>query len=105
VLYELRIYTVFPEKSDAIHRRFSEHTLGIFKRLGMKVLDFWVDHGDRSKLYYIMEYNDMDERNRQWDTFRRDPEWIKVKLESEQSGPIVDKVEEIFMSRAKYFPG
>jgi hypothetical protein len=88
---------------EAIEQRFSEHTLGIFGRLGMKVGDFWVDQEGQPKLYYVMEFTDRAERDRQWDTFRQDPEWNEVKRKSEESGPIVESVEEIFMQRADYF--
>jgi hypothetical protein len=103
MLYELRIYTMHPERLDAIHNRFSQHTLGIFKRLGMKVVDFWVDANNEPKLYYVMEFRDMNERNTLWNTFRQDSEWNEVKNKSEESGPIVISVEEIFMNRADYF--
>lgn len=102
MLTELRIYTIYPERMDAIHERFSNHTLHIFKRLGMKVTNFWVDRNE-PKLYYTMEYADMEERNRQWDLFRKDPEWSEVKMRSEANGPIVKKIEEIYMHRADYF--
>jgi hypothetical protein len=103
MLYELRIYSMHPGRMDAIHQRFSDHTLGIFKRLGMKVCDFWVDQDGNNKLYYLMEFSDMNERKHQWDAFKHDPEWIEVKRKSEESGPIVEKIEEIFMKRADYF--
>lgn len=103
MLFELRIYTMYPRRMDAINARFSNHTLGIFQRLGMKVCDFWVDQNGLPKLYYIMEYENMDERKRQWEAFKQDPVWIEVKRKSEEIGPIVEKIEEIFMKRADYF--
>jgi len=33
-----------------------------------------------------------------WDAFRADPVWVKAKTESEASGPIVEKVESVFMT-------
>ncbi|TVY01883.1 NIPSNAP family protein [Paenibacillus cremeus] len=103
MLHELRIYTMYPGRLDAIEQRFSQHTLGIFERLGMKVTDFWIDQTGLPKLYYVMEYADMEERQRQWNAFRTDPEWNEIKRKSEESGPIVEKLEEIFMTRAPYF--
>lgn len=103
MLHELRIYTMHPGKLDAIEQRFSQHTLRIFERLGMKVTDFWIDQTGIPKLYYVIEYLDMEERERQWNTFRKDPEWNEIKRRSEESGPIVEKIEEIFMTRASYF--
>jgi hypothetical protein len=103
MIYELRIYTMHPEKMDAIQERFSKHTFTIFKRLGMKVNDFWVDANNEPKLYYTMEFNDMDERNTLWTAFKQDSEWIEVKQKSEEAGSIVKEVQEIFMNRPAYF--
>ncbi|WP_426454239.1 NIPSNAP family protein [Paenibacillus sp. S-38] len=104
MLYELRIYTIHEGRMDAIQARFANHTLGIFERLGMEVTDFWVDAGGRNKLYYMMRFTDEAERERLWSLFRQDPEWVEVKRKSEENGgPIVEKIEEIFLSRADFF--
>jgi hypothetical protein len=105
MLYELRIYTMHDGRMDAILERFSKHTLGIFERLGMKVTDFWIDQTGLPKLYYVMEYKDMEERQQQWDTFRGDPEWNEVRRKSEESGPILEKMDVIYMNRADFFKG
>ncbi|MDR6880565.1 hypothetical protein J2X61_002314 [Bacillus sp. 3255] len=103
MLYELRIYTMHEGKMEAIQQRFSEHTLRIFERLGMNVTEFWIDQTGLSKLYYVLEYTDKDERQRQWDAFRQDPEWIEAKRKSEENGPIIESIQEIFMNRASFF--
>jgi hypothetical protein len=103
LLYELRIYTMYEGRMDAIRTRFADHTLHIFERMGMKVVDFWMDASGRPKLYYVMEFTDAVERQRLWDQFRQDPEWVEVRRKSEESGPIVENVEEVFMNRADFF--
>jgi hypothetical protein len=103
MLYELRIYTMHPGRMDAINRRFADHTLDIFKRLGIKVADFWLDGEGRPKLYYVLEYKDLEDRNRKWEAFQADAEWVEVKRKSQEDGSIVDHIEEIFMKRADYF--
>lgn len=64
--------------------------------------DFWIDQTGLPKLYYVMEYKDMKERQRLWGAFRQDPVWIEVKRKSDECGPIVEKIEEIFMNRAVF---
>lgn len=103
MIYELRIYTILPGRIDAIRNRFSNHTLGIFARLGMQVCDFWEDLEESPKLYYTMKYESLEERTRQWETFSEDKEWIEARLKSEQEGKIVERVESIIMKRADYF--
>ncbi len=105
MLYELRIYHMHPGRMQAINDRFANFTLGIFAKHGMRVTEFWEDiDPDHNRLYYIMEFADMEARDRGFEAFRSDPEWQKVKSESEQDGPIVEKVESIFLKRASYFP-
>ncbi|QHT58950.1 NIPSNAP family protein [Paenibacillus lycopersici] len=103
-MFELRIYTIHEGRMNAIRDRFADHTLGIFERLGMKVVDFWIDAAGQPKLYYLMAYADIAERQRLWERFRQDPEWMEAKRQSEaDGGPIVAKVEEYFMERADFF--
>ncbi|WP_282937518.1 NIPSNAP family protein [Paenibacillus sp. RC67] len=105
LLYELRIYHMHSGRMQAINDRFANFTLRIFAKHGMQVIEFWKDLDDEhNRLYYVMEYADMDERNRKWEAFRNDPEWQQVKQESEKDAPIVEKIESIYMKRAPYFP-
>jgi hypothetical protein len=103
MIYELRIYTILPGRINAIRERFSDHTLGIFARLGMQVCDFWEDLEEQPRLYYTMKYESLEVRTRLWETFSQDKEWIEVRQKSEQDGKIVERVEQIFMKRAEYF--
>lgn len=103
MVYELRIYYIHEGRMDAIHRRFSEHTLDLFAKHGMKVVDFWEDLTTNT-IYYTMEHPDKESRDKNFAAFVEDPEWIKVKSESEADGPIVEKVESFLMRRVPYSP-
>ncbi len=102
MIYELRIYYVKKGKLKNINDRFANHTLSIFERHNMKVVDFWQDISEE-KIYYIMEYDNMDDRNKKFEEFAKDPEWIKVKADSEVDGNLLDKLESFFMERVPYF--
>jgi hypothetical protein len=105
MLYELRIYHIHPGKMQAINDRFANFTLRIFEKFGMHVTEFWEDiDANHNRLYYVLEFADMEARNKGWDAFRNDPEWQKVKSETEKDAKIVEKVESIFLKRAPYFP-
>jgi hypothetical protein len=39
-----------------------------------------------------------------WDAFRNDPEWKKVATESQLNGPIVTKVDSVFLQATDYSP-
>ena len=46
----------------------------------------------------------MESRNENFKKFNNDPEWIEAKRLSELNGPIVEKIEVIFMNRVPYSP-
>ena len=104
MIYELRIYYIHPGKMEDIHKRFSEATLDIFKKHDLRTVDFWEDAEGKNIIYYILEHDDMDARNRNFETFRNDPDWIEAKESSERDGPIVERVENFFMKRVPYSP-
>ena len=102
MIYELRIYYMFPGRMDAINKRFSGVTLGLFKKHGIKVVDFWEDAEGNNKLYYVLEYESVEDREKRFGAFVNDPDWIKAKEASEKDSPIVEKVEKFYMKRVSY---
>ena len=104
MIYELRIYHMYPGKLSAIHKRFSEHTLELFREHNMKCVDFWEDATGNNTIYYILEFADMETRDKCFSEFGNDPKWIEAKDASELDGPIVEKVENYFMNRVPYSP-
>jgi hypothetical protein len=39
-----------------------------------------------------------------WKAFQNDPEWVRVKAESEKDGPIVEKVDSTFLELTDFSP-
>lgn len=104
MIYELRIYHINPGKMEDIHNRFSNLTLELFKKHGMNTVDFWEDAEGKNIIYYILEHKDMETRNQSFENFKNDPQWMEGKRLSELNGPIVEKIETIFMNRVPYSP-
>jgi hypothetical protein len=93
-VYELRMYHVNAGKLDALKARFGDHTDAIFKRHNMKSIGYWVpeDAPNSQNLFiYILEHPSREEAERNWSAFQADPEWKKVKAESEENGPLVNQ--------------
>jgi hypothetical protein len=107
-LYELRIYTAAPGKLEALHARFRNHTMKIFRKHGMEVAGFWgpihKEDGSEDKLYYLMVFPSREVRDKAWDAFRKDPEWVAARTASEANGKLTVKVESIIMSATDYAP-
>lgn len=103
-VFELRIYTVHPGKMPDMLARFKNHTTKIFERHGMVNVGYWLpmEQKDGEKLYYILKHKSRDAATASWKAFVADPEWIKVRTESEANGPIVKGVEVNFMAATEF---
>ena len=103
MIYELRIYHMHPGRQKAICDRFQNHAFPVLARNGIKVIDFWVDDEGAERVYYVCEFENVEAKEKAWASFRADPEWSRVKAESEASGPIVASVDSYVMRRALFF--
>jgi hypothetical protein len=104
-VYELRMYHVNPGKMDALKARFGDHTDGIFRRHNLKSIGYWQpeDAPNSQNLFiYIVEHPGRDEAKKNWDAFHEDPEWKKVKAESEKDGPLENHVDSYFMDPTSF---
>lgn len=106
-VYELRTYTTHPGRLDALHARFRNHTMKLFEKHGMKNEMYWVPTDEKlasNTLIYIVSHESADAAKKSWEGFRADPDWQKVRAESEKDGPIVAKVDAVFMKTVDYSP-
>jgi hypothetical protein len=107
-VFELRTYHASPGKLDALHARFRDHTIALFERHGMAVVGFWVptdpNQGSADTLIYILAHKNRAAADASWAAFRADPEWVRVRAESEKNGSLTTKVDSVFMSPTDYSP-
>ncbi|HEV2448278.1 MAG TPA: NIPSNAP family protein [Candidatus Sulfopaludibacter sp.] len=99
-VYELRTYTCYEGKLEALKTRFRDHTIEIFKRHGMESIGYWVPQDpekSRNTLIYILAHPSREAAARHWKEFSADPEWKKVAADSEANGKIVSHVDSVFM--------
>jgi NIPSNAP protein len=106
--FELRTYTAAPGKLEVLHARFRNHTTRLFAKHGMKIVGFWVpsdkDKGADNTLVYLLRYPDRAAREKAWEDFRKDPEWIAARDASEANGKLVDKVDSVMLTATDYSP-
>ena len=99
MLYELRSYYVVPGRMPDILARFRDHTTKIFERLGITNVGYWIEAvGRNDRLIYLIAFHDMADREEKWEKFINDPEWLRVKSETEADGQIVRYVENRFLT-------
>ena len=104
-VYELRMYHVNEGKMDALVARFRDHTDTLFKKHNMKSIGYWKpeDAPNSQNLFiYILEHPSRQEAEKDWAEFQADPEWKKVKAESEMQGPLVDHIDRYFMDPTSF---
>ena len=104
-VYELRMYQVNEGKMDALIARFGDHTDAIFKRHNMKSIGYWSPEdapSSQNLFVYILEHPSRQEAEKNWAAFQADPEWQKVKAESEANGPLVDHIDRYFMDPTSF---
>ena len=106
MIYEYRVYETLPGRLPNINARFRDHTMKIFEKHGItNVGYFTADIGDYSdRLIYIIGFEDAAHRERAWAAFRNDPEWQKVRAESEADGLIVSRVFNTTLTPTDYSP-
>jgi hypothetical protein len=106
-LFEFRTYDAEPGKLEALKARFRDHTIPLFAIHGIEVIGFWETHGDNDtpdKLLYLLAFADKPAADAAWAAFRVDPSWIEARTESETNGPLVAKLESVFMSPTDFSP-
>jgi hypothetical protein len=106
--FELRTYTPAPDKLENLLTRFRDHTVKLFGKHGMTNVAYWVtqekDGTAQPKLVYILAHASEAAGKASFDTFRKDPDWVKVKADSEKNGPLTTKVESVYMKPTDYSP-
>jgi hypothetical protein len=94
MIYELRVYRSLPGKMPALLRRFEDHTIKVWKRIGIRPVGFWTTLIGESnqQLTYMLVWESMAEREKLWGAFIADAEWTKVAAQSESEGPLVQNI-------------
>jgi hypothetical protein len=108
-VFEFRVYHAAPGKMDALHARFRNHTIKLFKKHGIEVIGFWVAADPvaaQQKLYYIVAFPSQEAAQKSWKAFREDPEWIAAKAASEKEGTLVQQggIESTYLKPTDYSP-
>lgn len=104
-VYEMRTYYTHEGKLDDLKKRFRDHTDAIFTRLGMKSIAYWTpttSPGADNTLIYILEHDSEQDAKLKWETFVADPAWKKAYKASKVNGPLVKKIDKVFMKTTDF---
>jgi hypothetical protein len=106
MIYELRSYTAMPGKLPALLSRFTAVTTRFWAKHGIRQLGSWtVEIGNSNRrLYYILAWESLAEREARWEAFTADPEWIAERSAGDQNGPLIDTIENTFLKPTGFSP-
>ena len=106
-VFEWRTYKANPGKLDALNARFRDHTCNLFKKHDIEVIGFWMPtEGDDAKdtLYYLVAFPSVAAQKQAWKAFFDDPEWKKIKADSEKEGVLVKEMSGMNLTATDYSP-
>lgn len=94
MIYELRIYHSLPGRLPALISRFQHQTLRMWEKHGIRQAGFWTTLVGESnqQLTYMLAWESLAEREKRWNAFVADSEWIAIVAESEKDGQLVQNI-------------
>ena len=94
MMYELRIYYCVPGRLPNLLKRFDTITLKLWEKHGIKQAGFWTTLVGESNqdLTYLLAWESLADRDKKWNAFQSDPEWISARAKTEEDGPIVGNI-------------
>jgi hypothetical protein len=110
--FEMRTYTATPGNLPRLLDRFRQHTLGLFTRHGMVNFAYFTplegQPGADDTLIYFLVHASPEASVTSFEAFRADPEWVKVKADSETAGggslTVPDGVKSLLMKATDFSP-
>jgi hypothetical protein len=106
-IFEERIYRGKNGRTFAgVNRRFNDHTVRIFAKHGITPVGFWtVEIGaDQPSLYYLLRFDSLGDYDPKWSAFRSDPEWQRVRAESEKDGNLLLWIRSTILAPTPFSP-
>jgi hypothetical protein len=98
-VYELRTYTCYEGKLEALKANFRDHHIETFKRHGIESIGYWVPQDPelaKNTLIYLLAHPSRAAAEKNWAEFRKDPEFLKVAADP-KNGNIVKKMESVYL--------
>ncbi len=107
-VFELRVYhTPSWRHLNGLHERFAGPEIKLFHKSGIHPILYatTVVGPDMPNLTYLTPFEDLAAREKAWDAFNADPEWLKARQESvEKHGQVVENTVVALYRAAAYSP-
>ena len=104
MIHELRIYHCMPGRLADLNNRFANVTLKIWEKHGIRQVGFWtvVIGPSNQVLYYMLEWDSLADREKRWNAFASDPEWLAARAKTEEQGASLHHFENYILAPTAY---
>jgi hypothetical protein len=104
MIYEMRIYRCVPGQLPRLLKRFETITLKLWEKHGIKQAGFFTTLTGESnqELTYFLAWESLADREKKWNAFAADPEWLAKRAETEKDGQIVANVANQFLAPTSF---
>jgi hypothetical protein len=94
MIYEMRVYRCVPGRLPALLKRFENTTLKLWEKHGIRQAGFFTTLVGESnqELTYLLAWESLGEREKKWNAFATDPDWLSARAKSEEDGQIVGNI-------------
>jgi hypothetical protein len=94
MIYEMRVYRCLPGRLPALLKRFEQTTLKLWEKHGIRQAGFFTTLVGESnqELTYFLAWESLAEREKKWNAFATDSEWLAARAKSEEDGQIVGNI-------------
>lgn len=106
-VFEIRTYTSTDGRLDDVVDRFRQDSMRLLARHGMESVGYWIPQDStlsENTLIYILAHPDREAARAAWSRFFADPEWQQVRARTEANGPIIARVESVFVDPTDFSP-
>lgn len=104
MIYEMRVYHCAPGRLPALNKRFETVTLKFWEKYGIEQVGFWstMVGSSNQTLTYLLRWESLAERERKWNAFASDPDWLAQRAASEAEAMIVERIENTLLNPTSY---
>ena len=108
-VYELRTYTTEEGRLPDLLARFGGGEIDLFHRAGMTSVGYWVPDDpelSQNTMVYMLAHDSREAAAESWQRFLADPDWEKMRAESEADGRILVQggVKSMFLNPTNFSP-
>ena len=100
MIMEMRVYRCLPGRLPALMKRFDTLTLKLWEKHGIRQAGFFTTliGTSNQELTYFVAWDSLADREKKWNAFAADPEWLAKRAETEKDGAIVANVSNQFLA-------